>query len=164
VGDAALGLAADGFGNAPVEAFDQAIGLRPIRPGEAVLDAAFCADAVERMAARRFVFGLVLHVDGEAVGELAAVVGEDGVNGIWEVRQEALQESRRGLGVAAGMDLQVNVTGGPVDGDEGIAFAPLQRRQMLQVDVNEADGCLTSSSGISLSLRHKRSLLDPVEP
>ena len=30
----------------------------------------------------------------------------------------------------------------PVDGDEGVAFAPLQRRQMLEIDVNEADNCL----------------------
>jgi hypothetical protein len=94
------------------------------------------------MAAGRFVLWLVLHVDCEAVGELAAIVCEDGVNGVREVRQEPLEKACRGLGVAAGMDLQVNVAGGTVDGHEGVAFVPLQRRQMLQIDVNESDGCL----------------------
>jgi hypothetical protein len=142
VGGTALGLAADGVRNSAVEALDQTIGLRPIRSGQAVLDTACCAEAVERMAAGRFVLGLVFHVDGEAVGELAAIVGEDGVNGMREVRQEAFKESRRSIGIAAGMDLQVNVAGGTVDRDEGVTFVPLQRRQMLQVDVNEPDGCL----------------------
>jgi hypothetical protein len=40
------------------------------------------------------------------------------------------------------MDFDIDIAGGAVDRDEGIAFAPLQGRQMLQVEVNEADGCL----------------------
>ena len=85
---------------------------------------------------------LVFHVDGEAVGEFAAVVGEDGVNRMREVIQEALEETGRGLGIALGMDFQIDVAGGPVDRDESVALAPFQSRQVLEIDMNEADGCL----------------------
>ena len=37
------------------------------------------------------------------------------------------------------MDLEINVAGGAIDGDEGVAGAALQGRQMLQVDMDEAD-------------------------
>ena len=40
---AALVLAADGFGDAAVEAFDQAVGLRVVGPGQAMVDAALTA-------------------------------------------------------------------------------------------------------------------------
>jgi hypothetical protein len=42
----------------------------------------FGRDAVKRVAAGGLVLWLILHVDGEAVGELAAIVGQDGVNGL----------------------------------------------------------------------------------
>ena len=73
-------------------------------------------------------------IDGEAVGELGTIVGEDGVNRIREMRQEAFQEAGGGPGVAAGMDLDIDRSGCPVDGDEHIGFAALQRRQMLQIN------------------------------
>jgi hypothetical protein len=111
-------------------------------PDQAMMDALFGTDAVERVATGRLVLWLVFHVDGEAVGELAAIVGEDGVNGMGEVGEEALQEPGRGLGIPLGMDLQINVTCGAVDGDEGIAFQPFQRRQMLEIDMDEPDGGL----------------------
>ena len=41
--------------------------------------------------------------------------------------------------MAAGMDFQIDVPGGAVDGDESVRFAPLERRQVFQVDVDEAD-------------------------
>jgi len=37
------------------------------------------------------------------------------------------------------MDLQIDVAGGAVDGDEGVALVTLEGRQMLQVDMDEAD-------------------------
>jgi hypothetical protein len=85
---------------------------------------------------------LVLHVDGETVGELGAVVGQDGVNAMWEVGQEAAEEAGRRLGIAPPMDLDIDIAGGAVDRDEDIAFAPLQGRQMFQIDVDEADSGL----------------------
>src|SRR5436190_11842643 len=38
------------------------------------------------------------------------------------------------------MDFEIDVAGGAVDGNEGVAFAPLQGREMLDVDMDEADG------------------------
>jgi hypothetical protein len=140
--DAALGLAADGIGDTTIKALDQAVGLRPIRSGQAVMDTALCAETIERVAAGGPIPRLVFHIDGEAVGELAAIVGKDGMNGMREVSEEALKESCRGFGITPGMDLQIDVARGAVDGDEGIAFTPLQRRQMLEIDMNEPDGCL----------------------
>jgi hypothetical protein len=140
--DSLLGLTADSFGNAPVESFDEAVGLRPIRSGQAVIDRVVGTDEIEGMAARGTIGRLVFHIDGEAVGELGTVVGENGMNGMREVGEEPLQEARRGVGIAPGMDLQINVAGSAVDGDESVAFVPLQCRQMLEVDMNEPDGCL----------------------
>src|SRR5207245_9467659 len=81
-------------------------------------------------------------VDGEAVGELAGIVGENGVNRVREVSEEAVEEGRRGLGIAPQMNLHIDVACGAIDGDEGVALAPLQGGQMLDVHVDEADACL----------------------
>jgi hypothetical protein len=59
-------LTADGFGDTPVEAFDETICLRPEWPREPVLDIGFGAGRVEGIVARGFVLGLSLLVDGEA--------------------------------------------------------------------------------------------------
>ena len=48
---AALFLPADGFGDAPIEAFDHTVGLRMVGPGEPMFDAARLAEAVKRMVA-----------------------------------------------------------------------------------------------------------------
>src|SRR5947208_13572338 len=50
-GDAALGFSADRLGDAAVEAFDQTIGLRPIRSGQAVVRAVVGADGIGGMGA-----------------------------------------------------------------------------------------------------------------
>jgi len=93
-----------------------------------VIDAVVGADEIERVMTGSPSGRLVLHIDGKAVGELGAVVGQDGVNAMREVDQEALEKARRSLGVAPWMDLDIDVAGGPVDRDEGVAFAPLQGR------------------------------------
>jgi len=139
---AALGFSANGFGDATVEALDETVGLRPVRSGQAVINLVIGADQIERVLAGRPARRLVLHIDGEAVGELGAIVGQDGVNGIWEVGQEPLEEARRSLGIAPAMDFDIDIAGGAVDRDEGIAFAPLQGWQMLQVEVNETNSGL----------------------
>ena len=56
--------------------------------------------------------------------------------------EEALEEAGRGLGIPLRMDLQIDVARGPIDRDEGVALAFLQGRQMLEIDVDEADGGL----------------------
>jgi hypothetical protein len=57
-----------------------------------MLDAAASAEPVEGMAAGGLAGQLVPGVDGAAVGELAAIVGEDGADRLWEVVEEALDE------------------------------------------------------------------------
>src|SRR5215216_4070068 len=148
--DAAFGLATDGFDDAAVKSFDETIGLRPVWSCQAVVDSAFGADLIERMTAGRSIMRLVLHIDGEAIGELAAVVGEDGVNAMREVDEEAFEEAAGGIGIALGMDFQIDIAGGAVDGDEGVALAPLQGRQMLDIDMNEADGGLLEDADFGL--------------
>ena len=59
-GAAPLFLAADGLSNAAIEAFDHAVGLRVIRPGEAVIDAAQLAELIKGVVAGRFPGWLVL--------------------------------------------------------------------------------------------------------
>jgi hypothetical protein len=144
--DAALGLAPDGIRDAAIEALNEAIGLRPVGSGEAVLNALACAKLIEWMLARGLVGRLVLLVDGEAVGELGAIVGENGVHRMREVGQEALQEPFRRLGIPLWMKLHVDVACDSIDGDEGVVFAPLQRRQVLEIDVDEANGRLLENT------------------
>ena len=60
---APLFLAADGFGDAPIEAFDQAVGLRVVGPGRRF---ALLAELIKGMGAGRPSRRLVLFVDGEA--------------------------------------------------------------------------------------------------
>ena len=60
--DAAFRLPADRFDDAAVEAFDEAVGVRPIGSGEAVVDATLGADAIEgpiQPDPRRMARGLV---------------------------------------------------------------------------------------------------------
>jgi hypothetical protein len=57
---------------------------------------------------------------GEPVGELAAVIGQDGVHRLREVGEEALQECSCGPSVALAVDLQIDVAGGAVDRDIGL--------------------------------------------
>ena len=64
------------------------------------------------------------------------------MNGMREVSQKALQEPGRGVSIALGMDLQIDVAGGAIDGDESIAFMSLQRWQVLEIDMDEPDTCL----------------------
>ena len=127
-GAAALLLAANGFGDAPIEAFDQAVGLRVVGLGETMVDAVLLAELIKGMVAGRPPGRLVLLVDGEAVGELGAVVGQDGMNFVREIGQEAFEEARGRRSVPSGMDLEINVAGGAIDGDEGVAGAALQGR------------------------------------
>ena len=94
---------------------------------------------------------LVLHIDGKAVCELCAVVGQDSVHAIREVGQESREEARRSLGIALWVDFDIDVACGAVDGDEGVAFAPLQGRQMLQIKVDEADSACSKTPTLGLS-------------
>jgi hypothetical protein len=139
MGDAALRFPTDGFGDAAVEAFGETVGLRPVGSGETVVDLALGAETIEGMSTGGSIVRLVLHIDGEAIRELTAIVGEDRMNTMWKVREEAFEEAGCGVGIAPGMDLQIDVAGRPIDGDKGVALASFQGRQVLEIDMNEAD-------------------------
>jgi hypothetical protein len=147
---AAFVLATDGFGDAPVEAFDQAVGLRMIRLGQAMFDTVLLAESIKGMAAGGPAGRLVLHVDGEAVGELGAIVGQDGMNLVREVGQEAREEGGCRLAIPSGMDLDIDVAGGAIDRDKGIALVALQGRQVLQVNVDKANAGRLEDAGFWL--------------
>jgi hypothetical protein len=87
-------------------------------------DGVFGAEPVEGVLARGFVRGLALFVDGEAVGEFGAVVGEHGMDLEREAGAEAVEKAGRGLAPAIGQDFEIDKAGGAVDRDPG--FPPGQ--------------------------------------
>src|SRR3954467_973161 len=48
-GDAAFGFSADSLADAATEAFNEPVGLRPIRSGQTVIDAVIGADEIEKV-------------------------------------------------------------------------------------------------------------------
>jgi hypothetical protein len=132
------GPAGDGLGEPAVEAFDHAVGLGMERAGEAVLDAMVRADPVEGVASAGAALPRPAGAS-ETVGELGAVVGEDGDDLVREDRDEAFEAAGDGLGVTRGDDLDVDEAGGAVDGDEDVARFAFEAGQVLEIDVDEAD-------------------------
>jgi hypothetical protein len=128
IAKAAMGLqlwsAAEMLAEAAVEALDHAVGLRAEGPGEAVGDGVLRAHPVNGVLTGRLVVGFALFVDGKAVGEFGAVVGEHGVHGEREALEEAAEKTGGSVGPAVGQDLEIDKAGGAVDGDPG--FAPGQ--------------------------------------
>ena len=88
--DAAFRLPTHGVSDAAVEAFDEAVGLRPVGSSETVVDLALGAEAIEGMLTG-WIVGLVPHVDGKAISELTAIVGEDGMNPMWKWARKRLR-------------------------------------------------------------------------
>ena len=110
---------------AAVEALDHAICLRPKGLGEAVINLMAGTGAIERMLARGLVVGFGFLVDGKAIGEFGAVVGQHGVDGERKTVEKALQESRSGVRPAIGEDLEVDKAGGAVDRDPSLRWGRL---------------------------------------
>ena len=136
-------MAAQGLGQASIEAFGHAVGLGAVRPGELVTGAVGLAGLVERVCAAASAGRVVAPAPAgvaETVGELRSVVGEDGVDRMSEGLEEALQAGGDGFSPAILDDLDVNETGGSFDGHEDIGAPPLQARQVLEVDVDIAKG------------------------
>ena len=137
---AVLGQPIEMFAEAAVEAFDHAIGLWAKRPCQLVGDAALGAQPIDGMITGRLVGRLALLVDGEAIRPFTAVVGEDGVHAVGEVGKEALQEAAGSSGSPITMDLDIDVTCGPIDGDEAIGALTVERWQIFEVEMDEAAG------------------------
>ena len=76
-------------------------------------------------------------VDGEAVGELGAVIGQDGVDLERKDVEEAREETGRSSGAAIGQYFQIDKAGGTIDRDIGVAAPAAQRRQIFDIDVDE---------------------------
>jgi hypothetical protein len=125
VGGAVLRQPVEMLAKAAVEALDHAVGLRPERLREAVGDDAPGAGAVERVLAGGPVVGFGFLVDGEAVGELGAVVGQDGVDREREAVEKAVEEGRGGGGPAIGEDFEIDKAGGAVDRDPSLRWGRL---------------------------------------
>src|SRR5215469_18401882 len=104
VGGAVLRQAVEMFAEASVEALAHAVGLRPEGPGEAMGDGARGAEPVKGMGAGGFAVRFAFLVDGEAVGELGAVVGQDGVDRQREAVEEAFEKAG---GAAVGEDFEI---------------------------------------------------------
>ena len=128
------------LGDAAVEALGHAIGLGPERAGELMSDALGAAHLIEGMESGGLALRLSHHIDGEAIGELGAITGEDGVDRMAEGFQEAIEACGDGLGIALFYDLDIDETRRPLDGDEDVGLGFAQGRQMLKVHMHEAEG------------------------
>ena len=122
VGGAVLRHAVEMLAEATVEALDHAVALRPEGAGEAVGDDALGAELVEGVGAGGFVVRFGFLVDGEAVGEFGAVVGQDGVDGKREAVEKALEKPGGGGGAAIGEDFEIDKAGGAIDRDPGLSL------------------------------------------
>src|SRR4030095_9762633 len=85
--------------------FPQPVVFGGVGPWQRVIYAALLAKLIKGMVAGRPPGRLVLLVDRETVGELGAVVGQDGVNFVREVGQEAFEEAGGRRSISFGMDL-----------------------------------------------------------
>ena len=150
------GTSGNGFGEATVEAFDHAIGLRAERFGQAMFDAVAGAHPVEDVASG----GLPATgpADGsEAIRKFSAVVSEDGMDPMRKRQEEAFEASSDGVCVASSDDFDMHKAGRAIDGNEHEAGLALKPRQMFKVDVYEADGgFIERASGLAFELWTRR--------
>jgi hypothetical protein len=133
VGGAVLRHPGKMLAEAAVEALDHAVGVRPEGLREAVGDRARGADPVEEVVARGSVLGFCLLVDGEAVGELGAVVGQSlpwrrpGM--VWTSSgKQSRKRVRKAAAVAVpaiGENFEIDKPGGAIDGDPSLRWGRL---------------------------------------
>ena len=137
VGSAGEAGLLDQVADAAVEALDHAVGLGVPGWAKAVLDAHRRAGHIEHMAARGRA-GLA----GEAVGELAAVVGQDVLDFHGCGALEAAQEVDAALLGLVAVAAHVDPARGAVDGHEQVAPMGLigHLREVLDVHMQEARG------------------------
>ena len=154
-------MASQDLGEAAVEALDHAVGLGPVGPGELVSDVVALAGLVEGMGAGSLIALSPARV-AEAVGELRAIVGQDGVDGVAEGLQEALQAGGDGWAAAVLDDLHIDEAGRALDGHEDVSRQAPQARQVLQIDMDIAEGlgleALGGLPGVLRSARHAPAL------
>ena len=143
----------DDVADSIVEALDPTVRLRVLGRSQSVLDAHGQAHRVECMLARRRLCGA-----GEAVGELAAVVGEDRLDPHRRSPLEPTQEVGTALVGLVAVAAHEDPSRGAVDSHEEVAPVGLigHLRQVLDVDVQEAGLVLFEGLmrlGLALDLR-----------
>jgi len=118
-----------------VHSFDLAVGPRMVGLGEPVFDAVLTADLVEAMdPVTRCPAVAVLR----QVGELDAVIGQDGVQRVWHGFEQRFKECDRGRPVSLVVELGEGELGGAVDRDEQVELAFLGS-DLGNIDVEVAD-------------------------
>ena len=132
-------MISDGLADASIEAFDHTVCLRVKGFGQFVFDAVSGADFVEGVASGSGLSDFPGF--GEAVGELAAIVGEDGMDRFTKGREEVVKGLRDGLCAAVVEDIDMDEAGCAFDGDEDIGGFALESWQMFEVDMDIAKGC-----------------------
>jgi hypothetical protein len=144
-------VAGDGVTETPVEALGHAVGLRPVRAGEFMADAVGLAELVEGVFAGAALAFVPAH-GTKAVGELGAVVGQDGVDGMAEGGEEALEASGDGGAAALLDDLDMDKAGGALDRDKDIGGFAFEAGEMLQVDMDIAKGLRVKALALRFGL------------
>src|SRR6201987_1980266 len=123
------------FFDGAVHTLDQAVSPGMVRFGQPVVDAMPKTDPVKRMAAKAGRWSLAIL---RQIGELDAVVGEQGVDAIRNSRDQSFEESRRSLHVGTFDQLHESKLRGAVDGHKEIELA-LRSPHFRQIDVGVAD-------------------------
>ena len=118
-----------------VHALDLPVGPGMVGFGKPVLDSVDMAEAVEGVAAKTCGWSLAVLWQ---VGELDSVVGEYGVNTIWNGFDERLEERGSSSHICLFDEFDHSELRGPVDGHEQVELA-LRGSYFGQVDVEEAD-------------------------
>ena len=140
------GMAVEGLAEASVEAFGHAVGLRPVGSGEFVADAAGLAELVEGVVAGA-ALALVPASGAEAIGELRPIVGKDGVDRVAEGLEEVFEAGGDGGAAALVDDLDMDKAGGALDRDEDIGGFAFEAGEVLQVDMDIAEGLGVEAPG-----------------
>lgn len=146
------------IGNAPIEAFDHAIGSGRAWLGQAMFNVQGLAQLIKLMVAR----GLALSAGKQSIGEPLAVVGQ---NFLYLDRSSLVQGAQKrasGSSRLVALDLNEHPARGTVNGYKQIAFAVLVGHlgHLFDIDVNEPrlvafEGLLWGNAG-SLGMRALR--------
>lgn len=123
------------IGNAPIKAFDHAIGSGRAWPGQAMFNVQGLAQLIKLMVAR----GLALTAGKQSVSELLAVVGQDFLYFDRTSLVQGVQKRASCSGRLVTLDLNEHPARGAVNGHKQIAPAGLVRHlgQVFDIDVNE---------------------------
>ena len=131
----------------PIHPLDLAVGPRVVRLREPMFNAVALASAIERVAAERGSWSLAVL---RQVGELDAVVGENGMDAVGDRLDQRVQEGRCRLRVGALDEVYKSEFRCPVDRDEEIKLA-FGGSHLGDVDVDVANRITGTSDELLLA-------------